>query len=160
MKRFLFLVIPFIFLSCTQLEMDEFQDKSSITQIDKIDNHFNSLYEARHWVYINVDYKVNTPYQWQSPKQTESRKSGMCADATILLMAYALDMGYKNVSMLGIRENDGVLHALLKVDGIVYEPQVMITRTKPYTLIKEYSYKEAIDIVYYDYKNRSVIQYE
>jgi len=62
--------------------------------------------------------------------------------------------------MLGIRENDGVLHALLKVDGIVYEPQVMITRTKPYTLIKEYSYKEAIDIVYYDYKNRSVIQYE
>jgi hypothetical protein len=92
----------------------------------EISYSFNNFDQA--WQYVSsLEYKHDIDVHgkrdyWQSPLETYTLGSGDCEDFTILLMHLANRLGYN--SYLIITKENGQAHAIIRIDGIYYEPQV------------------------------------
>lgn len=159
MKKIFSIICVVLSLSGCEQAFDFVQGKDVYDHIRVPPMEFESLYAAGTWIAHNVDYYMSDPYEWHSPYQTVVSKKGMCVDYSTTLLWYAVmrfNADYSNSYVLGIEEYSGSRHALCVINGEVIEPQTYNIRTKPYKSVTgKWNLDEALEIVYYNYRNRS-----
>lgn len=104
------------------------------------------------WLYVstNIDRvydwdKYNVSEYWQYPSETYSLGSGDCEDMVLLFMHLTQDLGYH--ASMGVINHNGTRHAVMILDGIVYEAQQYGMYYSVSDLVAEYPYDEAFHLI-------------
>lgn len=86
--------------------------------------------EAFRWMKDNITYTKDSPADnWQSPMETYSKRTGDCEDFSILAVAWADLMGLP-ATFVFVKIGDNAAHAIVRVDGVLYEPQIGFIYTR------------------------------
>lgn len=130
-----FLAIAMLFSSCNNFMSGEKDFLNSM--LDEPQNEFNSYSEAGSWIVENVTYRDREGDEWQSPRQTEVLKTGLCVDFCVLAAYYADELGH-DVILRGVRDiSKEYPHMIIVLDGVEFEPQTNEPSTYKYNYIKE-----------------------
>jgi hypothetical protein len=133
--------------------------------IRDINMSFSSMEEVYVYVTENVRYKSDLAVHgqeeyWQAPMETLERGTGDCEDFAILVGYFLEKMGY-SVRVVGVETWYGSNHAILKVNGILYESLTYMLY--PEYLIKRVIHTWSMDDAYLrcnDYGSRSAVRGE
>jgi len=133
--------------------------------IREINMSFSSMEEVYAYVTENVRYKSDLAVHgqeeyWQAPLETLERGTGDCEDFAILVGYFLEKMGY-SVRVVGVETWYGSNHAILKVNGILYESLTYMAY--PEYRIKRVIHTWSMDDAYLrcnDYGSRSAVRGE
>lgn len=130
-----FLAIVALVSSCNNFMSGEKDFMKSI--LNEPQNEFDTYSEAGYWIVENVTYKDREGDEWQSPRQTEVLKTGLCVDFCVLAAYYADELGH-DVILRGVRDvSKEYPHMIIVLDGVEWEPQTNEKSTYKYDYIKE-----------------------
>jgi len=139
------ILIAIIFLSCQMPTGWDYKDP----EFD-IAEPIDTLEMAWHYVDSSIDrvydaQVYNVSEYWQYPAETYQLGSGDCEDMVLLLMHLTKRIGYN--SSLGVIYNNGIRHAVMVLDGTVYEAQ-QYGKTYAFSdLVSIYPYDEAFHLI-------------
>lgn len=130
MKYFLILCSVFVLLSCEFPVVEEEIPPPALT--------LSSFSEVRGWINSNAVYMPDranygvTEY-WATPDEFIIHGGGDCEDYVIFAMYYLYRLGY-SVEFVGVKTFTGLNHALISVNGILYEAQGLFPVSQDYYL--------------------------
>ena len=93
---------------------------------------------------------------WAAPQEFIDRGCGDCEDFAILVMYFADKIGY-STELVGIATVNG-FHALVRLNGKLYEPQNMSRKYGTYDEVCHYSLDDCLSICYNAYDSRKAVQ--
>ena len=96
-----------------------------------------------------------TEEHWAAPQELIDRGCGDCEDFAILVMYFADKIGY-STELVGISTANG-FHALVRLNGKLYEPQNMSRKYGTYDEVCHYSLDDCLSICYNAYDSRNVV---
>jgi hypothetical protein len=133
MKRLIIILSVFFFLaSCSEDWYREGFEYRVLMGGYKVE----TLWDVLDWVSSNLVYCYGGyTHELKIPREIIEEKKGICIHFTILAGYMCLELGIKNVKYMSLRskeEFDGRRygHAVIKVDGILYEPQASSKRNQ------------------------------
>lgn len=106
MKKIIVLLIV-ILTGCS------FEIKNPYLNLDEIFNEVNSF------TYVSDKQSHNMDDYWQSPRETQERKTGDCEDFCIFVMYHAKNLTIPSELLVIQKENSQ--HAIISLNGCLYE---------------------------------------
>jgi len=83
-----------------------------------IPEDFDTLDEA--WIWVSTELEYMEQSDWWHPAKVYQEGGGSCMGFSTLFAYFARDLGYEPEIVLWHAAN----HSLVKIDGVLYEPQV------------------------------------
>jgi hypothetical protein len=117
---------------------------------------FESITEARLWVYNNIEYTPDIKDNWQSPEETYKLRQGDCEDMEILFMQFLMDMGIETKLIIArplINWYYEIDHAFVQINENEWQSATWTASIKnPENMYKVMDEIEYNELMYWIYK--------